>query len=281
MNLLTRTLLTACAAASALGANQAFGQATGGPPVKAWALTVGAAPLIGPAFVGSDDIALSIFPDLRLNYKDVFFLSIPDGVGYNVINTKQWKVGPLVKVRFGRDESDGGNPFLITGKSDDLQGLGNVGAAGEAGAFVQYNWKKWRTRAELRQGFGAHDGWVADWNASYFGARKFPGMGAAFYSFGPKMTLGSGDFTDPYFGIDAQQSANSGLPEFSAGSGLYSYGFSGALIKPANQQLAVTAFVSYDRLAGDVDNSPLITVRGTPNVLAVGLAFGYRFLWGN
>lgn len=278
----TLTLLIACAVASAASAPAAFAQATGGgPPVKAWAITVGAAPLVGPAFAGSDDVALSIFPDFRVNYKDVFFLSIPDGLGYNVINTKQWKVGPLVKIRFGRNEEDGGNPFLITGESDDLQGLGDVGAAGEAGAFVQYAWKRWRTRAELRQGFGAHDGWVADWNASYFGARKFPGMGSAFFSLGPKVTLGSGDFVDPYFGIDAQQSANSGLAEFNAGSGLYSYGFTGALIKPVNPQFAVTAFTSYDRLAGDVADSPLITERGTPNVFIVGLAFGYRFLWGD
>jgi len=278
----TPTLLMTCALATAAGAPAAFAQATGGgPPVKAWAITVGAAPLVGPAFVGSDDVALSIFPDFRVNYKDQFFLSIPDGLGYNVINTKQWKAGPLVKIRFGRNEEDGGNPFLITGESDDLQGLGDVGAAGEAGAFVQYNWKRWRTRAELRQGFGAHDGWVADWNASYFGARKFPGMGSAFYSFGPRVTLGSGDFVDPYFGIDAQQSANSGLAEFSAGSGLYSYGVTGALIKPVNQNLAVTAFANYERLAGDVADSPLITERGTPNVFVVGLAVGYRFLWGD
>lgn len=267
-------------AALALAAPTVQAQAFGGPPTKAWALTVGFAPLVGPAFNGSDDIALSVFPDLRINYKDVFFMSIPDGLGYNVINTKQWKVGPLVKLRFGRDEKGGGNPFLIAGESDDLQGLGDVGSAGEAGAFVQYNWKRWRTRAELRQGFGAHDGWVADWNASYFGARKFPGMGSAFYSIGPRVTLGSGDFVDPYFGIDAQQSANSGLAQYSAGSGLYSYGFTGTLIKPVNERIAVTAFANYERLAGDVEDSPLITERGTPNQFVIGLAFGYRFLWG-
>lgn len=252
-----------------------------GPPVKAWAITVGAAPLIGPAFQGSDDIALSIFPDFRVNYKDKFFLSIPDGLGYNVINTKTWKVGPLVKIRFGRNEEDGGNPFLVTGDSDALQGLGDIGAAGEAGAFVQYSFKKLRTRAELRQGFGAHDGWVADWNASFFGARKLPGMGAAIYSFGPRVTFGGGDFIDPYFGIDAQQSANSGLAQFSADSGLYSMGFSGSLVKPVNDRFAVTAFASYDRLSGDVDDSPLIEERGTPNQFVVGIAFGYRFLWGD
>ena len=134
---LARTLAALTVLAAALGGPAAHAQ--GGPPVKAWAITVGAAPLVGPAFVGSDDIALSLFPDFRVNYKDQFFLSIPDGLGYNVVNTRQWKVGPLVKIRFGRDEKGGGNPFLIVGESDDLQGLGDVGASGEAGAFVQYS----------------------------------------------------------------------------------------------------------------------------------------------
>ena len=122
---------------------------------------------------------------------------------------------------------------------------------------------------------------MADWTASYFGARKFPGMGSAFYSVGPRLTLGSGDFIDTYFGIDATQAANSGLAPFSADSGLYSFGVSGALIKPVNERFAVTAFATYDRLAGDVDASPLVTERGSPNVFIVGLAFGYRFLWGD
>jgi outer membrane scaffolding protein for murein synthesis (MipA/OmpV family) len=252
-----------------------------GPPVSAWAITVGAAPLVGPAFQGSDTIALSIFPDFRVNYKDRFFFSIPDGLGYNIVNTRNWKIGPLVKIRFGRDEDKGGNPFMVTAGSDDLQGLGDVGVAGEAGGFVQYSWNKVRTRVELRQGFGAHDGWVADWTASFFGTRKLPGMGSTIYSFGPRMTFGSGDFVDPYFGIDAQQSANSGLTRFSASTGLYSAGISGSLVKAVNERLAVTAFASYDRLLGDVADSPLVRVRGSENQFVVGVAVGYRFLWGD
>jgi outer membrane scaffolding protein for murein synthesis (MipA/OmpV family) len=42
----------------------------------------------------------------------------------------------------------------------------------------------------------------------------------------------------------------------------------------------VTAFANSERLAGDVEDSPLITERGTPNQFVIGLAFGYRFLWG-
>jgi outer membrane scaffolding protein for murein synthesis (MipA/OmpV family) len=276
----TLTLLLTLAVAGFVASPGAQAQSGGGPPAKAWAVTVGAAPLIGPAFPGSDDYALSVFPDLRLNYKDKFFLSIPDGVGYNVVNTKTWRAGPLVKLRFGRDESGGGNPFIVVGDSDDLQGLGDVGAAGEAGGFLEYRGRRYGTRMELRQGFGAHDGWVADIGASVRGFRKVPWLGPSFWSYGPRATFGSGDFVDPYFGIDAGQSAASGLPEYSAGSGIVSAGFGGALVHPVNQRLAVTFFANYDRFLGDTADSPLITERGTENVFVLGMAVGYVFPFG-
>lgn len=276
----TLILLMIFAVAGLVGVPAAFAQSGGGPAAKAWAVTVGAAPLIGPAFPGSDDYALSVFPDLRLNYKDKFFLSIPDGVGYNVVNTKNWRAGPLVKLRFGRDESSGGNPFIVAGDSDDLQGLGDVGPAGEAGGFLEYRGRRYGTRMELRQGFGAHDGWVADIGASVRGFRKVPWLGPSFWSYGPRATFGSGDFVDPYFGIDAGQSAASGLPEYSAGSGIVSAGFGGALVHPVNQRLAVTFFANYDRFLGDTADSPLITERGTENVFVLGMAVGYVFPFG-
>src|SRR5512141_1719220 len=70
------------------------------PAPKAWVLTVGIAPIVAPAWQGSKDTALSIFPDLRLNYKDAVFLSLPDGLGWNAVNRDGWKIGPLAKVRF-------------------------------------------------------------------------------------------------------------------------------------------------------------------------------------
>lgn len=267
-------LVTALVAAGAAQAQQ------GGPPTRAWALTVGGAPLLGPAFPGSDDYALSVFPDLRVNYKDKFFLSIPDGIGYNVINRRDWKVAPLVKVRFGRSEADGGNPFLIAGESDALQGLGDVSVAGEAGVLVQYIRKRWRTRAELRQGFGAHEGWIADLNLSYTDFEKLPLIGPSFWAVGPRLTLGGADFINPYFGIDAGQSQASGLPVYDADGGLYSAGLVGTIVRPVNERVAWTLFASYERFLGDVADSPLITARGSPDQFVVGLAVGYRFLWG-
>ena len=154
-------------------------------------------------------MALSVFPDLRVNYGDTLFASVPDGIGWNAIRRDGWRAGPLVKIRFGRDERNGGSPFLIAGGSDALEGMGNIKAAGEAGGFVEKSFgprRAWRARAEVRQGFGGHDGVVADLSAAYRTR-----IGRAIVSVGPRMTLASANFMRTYFGISAAQSARTGL----------------------------------------------------------------------
>jgi MipA family protein len=236
-------------------------------------VTLGAAPVIGPAWQGSRDMALSIFPDIRVNYGDHIFASVPDGIGWNAINRPGWKIGPLVKLRFGRDEERGGSPFLITGGSDGLQGMGNVGAAGEAGGFVQHDPSRaWRLRAELRHGFGGHQGVVADLSASYRLR-----IGRAFGGIGPRATFASRDFLQTYFGVDAGQSARSGLAAYRAPSGLVSLGIGGALVRPFDRRSTLTLFGGVDRLGEAAADSPLIRERGQRMQASFGLAYGRRF----
>lgn len=246
------------------------------PTTKAWTVTIGFAPIAAPAWQGSKTTAFSIFPDLRVNYRDVVFASIPDGLGWNAVNQDGWKLGPLVKFRFAREQDTGGSPFLISGKSDALLGLGNVGAAGEAGGFAQVHiWdRKLRARAELRYGFGGYDGAIADTLLSYSGRYKFIG-----YSFGARATFAGPGFTNAYFGVDPVQSANSGLPVYKAGGGVVSYGLNAGAVVPVSRHSALSFFTGYDWLGGAVVNSSLVQQRGQQGQFAIGMGYGYRFGW--
>ncbi|MDR7102418.1 outer membrane scaffolding protein for murein synthesis (MipA/OmpV family) [Croceicoccus sp. BE223] len=132
---------------------------------EGWSVTVGVAPMAGPAWEGSDDMILSIFPDVRIAYGDTIFASIPDGVGWNAINDNGWKAGPIAKLRFGRDEDGGGSPFAVAGSSDALAGMGDVDPAEEVGGFVEKRFgaaRQWSGRIETVRGSGGHEGIVAD-----------------------------------------------------------------------------------------------------------------------
>lgn len=260
-----------CFAAFSLMAGSALAQQ---PPAKpaGWNITVGAAPVVSPVFMGSDDYALSVFPDLRVAYGDDFFASIPEGMGYNVINAEGFKAGPIARIRFSRSESDGGSPFLVTGESNALRGLGDVDSAGEVGGFVQYTAGSLRARGEVRQGFGGHDGWLADASLAYVGQE-----GQVRYNMGPRMTFGGEDFINTYYGVDAVQSARSGLPTYRSNGGLVSYGVGGTAIYPVSDNISATLFGGYDRLGESIADAPLVRFRGSPNQFTMGMGVAYRF----
>ncbi|WP_448660014.1 MipA/OmpV family protein [Sphingomonas sp. CJ99] len=252
------------------------GNPAGRPPVAdGWTISVGFAPVVSPVWQGSTEAALSIFPDLRLNYRDEIFASVPDGIGWNAVRSDGWRAGPVVKLRFGRDERNGGSPFLISGGSDALLGLGDVAAAGEAGGFVEKRFgprQQLRVRSELRQGFGGHQGLVADLSASAGGR-----IGRAIWSLGPRATLASRDYVQTYFGVTPAQSAASGITAFRADGGLVSVGVGGTVIRPVGRSYVVTLFGGADRLSGDAGGSTLVQERGERMQLTVGLGLSRRF----
>ena len=220
-------------------------------------------------------MALSLYPDLRINYGDTIFASVPDGLGWNALNRGGWKAGPIAKARFGRKESDGGSPFLLTGGSDALLGLGDIAAAAELGAFVEKRWGGsglWRVRAEARRGLGGHAGIVADGSVSYQVR-----LGRMIMSIGPRATAASGGFMRTYFGMDTVQSQRSGLAQYRPGAGLLSFGIGGALVRPLGERNTVTLFTGLDRLGSKAARSPLVRERGQKTQFSIGLGYGFRF----
>lgn len=254
-------------------------QAMRPPAQKPWTVTLGIAPVVAPIWQGSRDTGLSIFPDLRVNYKDTLFLSVPDGLGWNAVNQDGWKLGPLAKLRFGRRENTGGSPFLVSRGSTALRGMGDVDLAGEFGGFAQKSLVggKLRLRAELRQGTGGHEGVVADTNISWNDRRKDMSL---LWSIGARATWADSDYTNTYFGVNAAQALATGLAVSPTGSGLVSMGVTASLTKPLGRfgrHGGINIFTSYDYLGSTVARSSLIQQRGQRGQFALGVAYGLRF----
>lgn len=242
---------------------------------QGWSVSIGAAAVLNPAWQGSRQMALSFFPDLRVAYADIVFASVPDGVGINLLRRDGWRAGPLVKIRFGRDEDGKGSPFQLTGASGALRGLGDVGVAGEAGGFVEKRFgpgEAWRARAEVRQGFGGHQGAVADVSLARSGRSR-----TLAWSLGPRATFATADFTRTYFGIDATQAQGSGLRPYRPSGGLVSFGIGGNVVRPLGRSGAITVFGGVDYLGDGPGRSPLIRERGRRTQTTIGVGYGYRF----
>ncbi len=242
---------------------------------EGWQYTVGAGVMVSPNYLGDDSYQLSALPNLQIKYDDTFFASVQEGAGYNVINTDHWRIGPLVRYNFGREE-DGDGPFQISGDTDDLQGLGDVDGTVELGGFVEYTIRPISAKLELVQGVGGHEGFVGDFQVSYAGQTSIMKL-PVFFSFGPSVSFADLNFHDAYFDVNATQSAASGLSQYDSDSGILTYGFGGTTIIPINQNISTILIANYGRLGSESANSSLVEERGSAHQGVIGAFINYTF----
>jgi outer membrane protein len=248
------------------------------PPQGAWRVTAGAGAVFAPAFTGSREYGLSVYPDLRVRYGELFFASARDGIGFNLVDAGGWRGGILAKYEFGRKEN-GDSPFRVAGGGTTaLAGMGDVDGTLEPGGFLEHRVGSFTFKAELRRGLGSRGGTVGELSAHY--GRAITGHGPPIiFAFGPRVRFADAGYIDAYFGIDPGQSARTGLDRYDAGGGLYSYGLGGFLTLPVHGPVSIAAFAGYDRLGDAAADSPLVRQRGSANQFAAGLGVSRRFDW--
>lgn len=246
-----------------------------GAPSEGWGLTLGAGALTAPTYEGDDSYRVSILPNIQVTYGDDFFASVQEGVGYRFINEDTVRVGPIGRLKFSRGE-DGDQPFAVTGEdTTDLRGLGEVDTTFELGGFVEYEIGGVTLGAEARKAISGHDGAVLDLDASWSGRSMAFGP-PLIWSFGPRVRVVDDTYTTAYFGVTPAQSAAAGLPVYTAGGGVFSYGLGGTAILPLDDRWTMVAFASYEKLAGDAADSPLVQLRGSEGQGTLGIFLSYR-----
>jgi outer membrane protein len=261
LGLLAVTVSAATPALAADGMDARFGWFSGD-----WRLTVGASGAYLPEFEGDDSYQFRVSPLISLGKvgPEARFISRNDNISIGVIDEGAFRVGISGKIVFPRDEDD----------SPDLAGLGDVGWGGEIGGFVDVYPLDWlRLRGEVRQGFGAHSGVVADFAADAF----YDVLPDLRLSGGPRLSVASKDFFDTYYGVTPAQSVASGLTAYDPGGGLRSAGVGGAITWKTTDRVTTSLFGEYSRLLGPAADSSLVRERGSEDQFLVGVSGTYRF----
>jgi MipA family protein len=237
------------------------------PPVSGtWTVMVGVGGAYTPDFEGAKRSMLSPVPifAIRRAGSTEQFRGPRDSASIALIDFGDLRAGPAGKLVSSRKADS----------YSELNGLGDVSTAVELGGFVEYYpVDGFRTRGELRQGFGGHHGVVADLSADVI----VPIVQRFTISAGPRFTWESTQATSPYFGINAVQAMATGLPVFDAKGGAHSVGAGTQVSYRIDPQWEVHAYVEYERLLGDAAKSPLVTIRGSPNQTTFGINASYSF----
>lgn len=241
-----------------------------------WSFSVGAGALVTPTYQGDDAYQVLVVPDIRVTYKNRFFVSVREGARYNAVKTERWRAGPIAKIDFGRDD-DGSSPFRVDGgDADDLRGLDTIDAAIELGGFVTYHANPIEVRAELRQAVGGHEGMVGNLSLDYKGKAQLMKQ-ALIYSLGPEVRFADSNYHDAYFGVNATESSASGLAQYDADAGILSYDFGGSVIVPVTDQLSTVLFANYSYLGDEAAESSLVEERGSAHQGTAGVSVNYTF----
>jgi outer membrane protein len=225
-----------------------------------------------PDYLGSDDYNVGAAPFGRINLGgDRFAQVMANDVRVNLLDSPNWRLGPEFFWRFGREDVD----------NDAVRRVHEVDDSADVGLFGGY---VWRDPQEVRKQAGvggfalwdvsdSHDGWTAGVNA--WG--MYPVARPVTLAAGAGMTYGSTDYMDTYFGVTNVDSLRSGLPAYTAGSGVRdARGWVVAMLH-LSPQWHLGAGVLYSRLLGDAADSPLVSDEGSKNQWVYGA--GALYAW--
>lgn len=235
------------------------------PEIPEWQVRLGAAVGVRPLYDGARPYRLVGGPMIDIRYRDLFFASVGEGIGVNLLRGGNWRAGIALTYDFGRH---------VGSYESHLRGLGNINPAPEAKLFADYVISKefpLVLRADLRRSLGGSDGWIGDIGAYM----PLPGSAERFYWFaGPSLTFADARYMSEWFGVGQAQSARSGFRRFDAGTGIRSASLGVSAVWFFREHWYASADGAYQRLLGSAADSP-ITERKDNGVLF--LTLGYLF----
>lgn len=256
-------LLSTFMATGALATDlDATAAAVGGTPNNIVGLGVGFA----PDYEGSEDMKAIPLLQARFNFEnDMYIGLLGNTLKVNLVPSKSWNAGPLLRYRAERDDVD----------NDRVDRMEDVDAAVELGAFLNYNYQNWIFAISAAQDVSdAHDGYVIDFGVGY---RYMIHDRAILTVFG-KGSYASDDYMDTYFSVDVADSLRSGLEVYDADDAEFKDVGVGALLQyNITDNWGVLGVLQYTRLLGDAKDSPVVDDEGDPNQFVGGLIVNYRF----
>lgn len=206
---------------------------------------VGIAFVAGRAYPGSNEARNLLLPQLEYQWSNGWFAGTSNGIGYNFSKDPALDVGLRVTADFGRSES----------RSPALNGMGNIDASPEVGAFLNYSLsREFVLTSSFRYGAGNdHNGALLLVGGTYSTAIAPNWRVGA----GVSVNWANAAYMQSYFGVSNAQSTTSGYAAYSPGAGLRDVRASLTATYLMSPRMVITAGVSYETLLNGARDSVL------------------------
>jgi outer membrane scaffolding protein for murein synthesis (MipA/OmpV family) len=230
-----------------------------------WRVVAGVAAEYQPLYDGAKPYRLIAGPVINIQYKDLYFFSVGEGLGVNIVRGDNYRMGLSLGYDRGRRVED---------DLEHLRGLGNIATAPVLKAFGSYVISKdfpLILRADVRQFIGGSDGVVGDLQAYM----PLPGSSQKLVMFaGPSFSFASHLYQQTTFGVSSAQAAASGYPVYEAHAGSNSMGLGFSASRFLTKHWIINTDMAIDRLIGSASESPFIVHKSQA---AIALSFEYSW----
>jgi len=235
---------------------------------NSWKLVVGIGAINQPKFPGSSENMTRALPFIGLEYGRMFLggapgAGIPAGLGAYLYRDSRWTLG----VGLGQDltkprkEAD----------SARLRGLGDIDSTPLGAIFASGRWPWFAIRASVVSDVGGKDEGT---RASLDLEAKYHLSSNITLAAGPGATWADRRYQQTFFGVSKTQSLNSGLEEYTTGSGINNLRFSMSMDLRLNRQWILGTRFTMTALSGEAERSPITERKKSNNLAMFGM---YRF----
>jgi MipA family protein len=224
-----------------------------------WSLIVGAGGIYRPEYEGSDELALSPVPVVLFTYGEWLKID-PRGISVRALEHNGFSLSGKIGYEMGRDEDD----------ADRLNGLGDIDSAATVGARAAYTWSGVELYAELDQTIDGSESLIGAFGLEY----SAPITDRLILGAGAEAIVANESHMQAYFGVNAAQSANSGLPEYDAEAGLKRVNIKATATYLLTQNWLMRGEVGLGILTGDAADSPVVEEKLQPTA---SVFVGYKF----
>lgn len=220
---------------------------------------------LAPEYEGADEFKAFAFPEFRYNLTNgCYAYLLGPAIRVNLIPSRTFAFGPMIRYRPGRNSV----------KDEVIDKFKKIDPAAESGAFGNLTINNFSFYAAMNKDItDTHNGYLIDIAAGYRSVIEY-NVQLIIQAIG---TYASDKFMETYFSVDAENSQQSGLPEYEAGAGLKDIGVMVALQYKINSNWGVLGIMKYTRLLGDAMESPIVEKRGDSNNFMDGIAINYIY----
>jgi outer membrane scaffolding protein for murein synthesis (MipA/OmpV family) len=235
------------------------------PNLPEWRVVLGVAADTDPVYSGAEAYKVQGGPVINIQFHDIAFLSVGDGLGVNFLRGDHYRVGAALAYDLGRRERD---------DYSNLRGMGDIPAAPVAKVFASYVLSKkfpLILRLDVRQVLGGTNGTVGDVGVYM----PLPGSSKKFVMFaGPSITMATHRYLQSLYGVTPEQSLASGHPVFEAHAGMVAVGVGFSATRFVTDHWLLNLDAALSKLKGSPDVSPL-TEAATQRALALSVAYQF------